>query len=61
MGDDPDLTDRDKHLHNPNYASEYVGGDVYDLVLPFSEPSDHLDADQFESAGTGTAICGIVG
>lgn len=61
VGDDPDLTDREKYLHNPNYASEYVGGDVYDLVLTFSEPSDYLDADRFESAGIGTAICGTVG
>ena len=60
VGDDPDLSDRGKYL-NPNYVSEYVGGDKYDLVLILTEASHFLDTDRFESAGVRTAICGTVG
>lgn len=61
VGDDPDLSDREKYLHNPNYVSEYVGGDKYDLVLALTDASELLDVGRFETAGVGTAICGTVG
>ena len=60
-GDDPGLSDREKYLHNPNYLSEYVGGECLDLVLSFFDPSEILDAARFEEAKIGTAICGVVG
>lgn len=60
IGDDPGLSDREKYLHNPNYVTEYVGGDVLDITITFSEASDFLDTSRFEAAGIGTAICGVV-
>ena len=60
-GDNLSLSDREKYLHNPNYLSEYVGGECLDLVLSFFEPSEILDATRFEQANIGTAICGVVG
>lgn len=60
IGDDPGLSDREKYLHNPNYVTEYVGGDLLDIVITFSEASDLLDTSRFEAAGIGTAICGVV-
>ena len=60
IGDDPGLSDREKYLHNPNYVTEYVGGDVLVISIAFSEASDFLDASRFEAAGIGTAICGVV-
>ena len=60
IGDDPGLSDREKYLHNPNYVTEYVGGDVLAISIAFSEASDFLDASRFEAAGIGTAICGVV-
>ena len=60
IGDDPGLSDREKYLHNPNYVTEYVGGDVLDISIAFSEASDFLDASRFEATGIGTAICGVV-
>jgi hypothetical protein len=61
IGDDPGLSDREKYLHNPNYVSEYVGGELLDIVIAFSEASDFLDVSRFEGARVGTAICGVVG
>jgi hypothetical protein len=61
IGDDPGLSDRQKYLHNPNHVTEYVGGDLLDISITFSEASDFLDASRFEAAGVGTAICGVVG
>ncbi len=60
IGDDPKLSDREKYLHNPNYVTEYVGGDLLRISITFSEASDYLDVASFESAGVGTAICGVV-
>lgn len=60
-GDDPDLSDREKYLHNPNYLTEYVGSESMNLVITFSEPSEFLDVSRFEEAGVGTALCGTVG
>ncbi|MGH0033831.1 MAG: DAPG hydrolase family protein [Myxococcota bacterium] len=61
VGDDPGLSDREKYLGNPNYVSEYVGGDRLDIVITFSEASDFFDVSRFRAAGVGTAICGVVG
>jgi len=61
VGGDPALSDREKYLHNPNYVTEYVGGDLLDITIAFSEASDFLDVSRFEGAGVGTAICGAVG
>jgi hypothetical protein len=61
IGDDPGLSDREKYLHNPNYISEYVGAELLDIEIAFSEASDFLDVPRFEAAGIGTAICGVVG
>jgi hypothetical protein len=60
IGDDPGLSDREKYLHNPNYVTEYVGGDLLDISIAFSEASDFLDVSRFEAAHVGTAICGVV-
>jgi len=61
IGDDPGLSDREKYLHNPNYISEYVGAELLDIEIAFSEASDFLDVSRFEAAGVGTAVCGVVG
>jgi hypothetical protein len=61
IGDDPELSDREKYLHNPNYVTEYVGESLLAITITFSEASDVLDASRFEEAGVGTAICGVVG
>jgi len=60
VGDDPTLSDREKYLHNPNYVTEYVGGDVLDITITFDEASAFFDVSRFETAGVGTAICGTV-
>lgn len=60
-GDDPKLSDGEKYLNNPNYVSEYVGGESLDLVIVFSDPSEFLDVSRFEEANVGTAGCAIVG
>jgi len=60
IGDDPGLSDREKYLHNPNYVTEYVGGDLLDISIAFSEASDFLDVSRFEAVHVGTAICGVV-
>jgi hypothetical protein len=61
VGDDPDLSDREKYLENPNYVTEYVGNDLLDIVITFSEPSAFFDVSRFAEAGVTTAICGTVG
>jgi len=61
VGDDPQLSDQEKYLGNPNYITEYVGAESLDLVIEFSEASEFLDASRFQEAGIGTAICGVVG
>ncbi len=60
IGDDPDLSDREKYLRNPNYVTEYVGNGLLEITITFSEASEWLDASRFETAGVGTAICGEV-
>ncbi len=60
VADDPGLSDREKYLHNPNYVSEYIGAEVLDIVITFSEASDYFDTSRFASAGVGTAVCGVV-
>jgi len=60
IGDDPGLSDREKYLHNPNYVTEYVGSELLDISIAFSEASDFLDVARFEAAGVGTAVCGVV-
>ena len=61
IGDDSNLSDREKYLNNPNYISEYVGGESMDIVVSFSDPSELLDVSQFDEAKIGTAICATVG
>ncbi len=61
VGDDPRLSDREKYLHNPNYVTEYVGGDRLAIDITFSDPSDFLDVDRFADANVSTALCGVVG
>lgn len=61
VGDDPDLSDRDKYLHNPNYVTEYVGGESLDIIITFSEAAEFFDVTRFNEAGVSTAICGVVG
>lgn len=61
VGDDPTLSDREKYLGNPNHVTEYVGNDLLDIVITFSEPSAFLDVSRFAEARVTTAICGTVG
>lgn len=61
IGDDPAISDRDKYLHNSNYVTEYVGADLLEIEIRFSEPSDFFDTRGFQEANVGTAICGVVG
>jgi hypothetical protein len=61
IGDDPGLSDREKYLHNPNYVSEYVGGEAIDIIIDFADPSEFFDVSRFDEAKIGTAACGIVG
>jgi len=60
IGDDPSLSDRDKYLGNPNYVTEYVGGESMDIVITFADPSEFFDISGFEAAKVGTAVCGVV-
>ncbi len=60
-GDDPNLSDREKYLNNPNYVTEYVGADSIDIVITFSEPAVFFDVSRFAEAGISTAVCGRVG
>lgn len=61
IGDDANLSDREKYLSNPNFVSEYIGTDVVDIIITFAEAGEFLDASRFADAGIGTAICGSVG
>lgn len=61
IGDDPQLSDQEKYLHNPNYISEYVGGESMDIVIAFAEPSEFFDVSRFEDANVSTVMCGSVG
>jgi len=61
IGDDDGLSDRDKYLHNPNYVTEYVGGESLDIVITFLEASEFFDVTRFSEAGVSTAVCGVVG
>jgi len=61
VGDSPDLSDREKYLHNPNYVTEYVGSESMGLVITFSEASEFFEVSRFDEANVSTAICGVVG
>lgn len=61
VGDDPDLSDREKYLNNPNYVTEYIGGESLAIDITFSEPSNFFDVARFQQANVGTALCGVVG
>ena len=61
IGDDSDLSDREKYLNNRNYVTEYVGGERLDIDITFAEPSEYFDVSRFKEANVGTALCGIVG
>ncbi len=61
LGDDPNLSDREKYLDNPAYVVEYVGGESLDLVITLLDPSHYLDVSRFEEARIGTAICAKCG
>ena len=61
-GDDPNLSDREKYLDNPNFVTEYVGHAALDFEITFSGPSVYfLDESRFEAAKIGTAICAKAG
>jgi hypothetical protein len=60
IGDSPGLSDRQKYLNNPNYVTEYVGGECIDIVITFSEASELFDVSQFENSSISTAVCGVV-
>jgi len=61
IGDDPQRSDREKYLHNPNFVTEYIGNDRVKITIAFSDPSDFLDVSRFEAARVGTVLCGVVG
>lgn len=61
ISDDPELSDREKYLNNPNFVTEYVGNDLQDIIISFSEPSNYFDTTRFQESGISTAICGTVG
>jgi hypothetical protein len=61
IGDDPDLSDREKYLHNPNYVTEYIGSRLQRIVITFSDPSTYFDTTRFPKANIGTVICGTIG
>jgi hypothetical protein len=61
VGDDPTLSDREKYLHNSNYVTEYIGDDLIDITITFSDASEFFDVSRFGAARVGTAICGTVG
>lgn len=59
-GDDPDLSDREKYLDNPNFISEYMGSEPSDIIITFRQASQFLDTARFEEGRIGTAICGVI-
>jgi hypothetical protein len=61
IGDDPQISDCEKYLSNPNHVSEYVGGGLIDIIIAFSEPSAFFDVSRFQDANVSTALCGVVG
>lgn len=61
IADDPDLSDREKYLHNLNFITEYVGSESMDIAIEFSEPSMFFDVSRFKDANVSTAVCGSVG
>jgi hypothetical protein len=61
LSDDPNVSDREKYLRNPNYVTEYVGCDLIDIDITFSEPAEFFDVARFQQANVSTAVCGIVG
>jgi hypothetical protein len=61
IGDDAALSDREKYLHNPNYVTEYVGGESLDIIITFAEASEFFDVTRFSDARVSTAICGVIG
>lgn len=60
IGDDPNLSDREKYLNNPNYVTEYIGNDLQDIVISFSDPSNYLDVTRFQETKISTVMCGTV-
>lgn len=60
IGDDPNLSDKEKYINNTSYVTEYVGSDSMLLDINFVEPSEFLDVSRFEEANISTAICGVV-
>lgn len=61
VSDHPDLSDREKYLNNPNFVTEYVGNDLQDIIISFSEPSSLFDVTRFSEAHVSTALCGTIG
>ncbi|MEQ3723361.1 hypothetical protein [Alcanivorax sp.] len=61
IGDDPDLSDREKYINNPNFVTEFIGSGLQDIIITFSDASDFFDVSQFKDANVSTAICGSVG
>jgi hypothetical protein len=61
VSDDPNLSDREKYLNNPNYVTEYIGSRLQRVTITFAEPSTYFDVRRFPKANIGTAICGTIG
>ena len=55
---DPELADREKYLHNPNYVTEYVVGDLLEIDITLLEPSECFDVSRFKEAPASTAFAG---
>ncbi|MEM7182916.1 MAG: hypothetical protein AAF518_18535 [Spirochaetota bacterium] len=60
VSDDPNLTDKEKYLNNPNYVTEYISDGLQDITITFYEPSTFYDTSRFAEANVSTVICGTV-
>lgn len=61
IGDDSNLSDREKYLNNPNFVTEYIGSVEQEITITFSESSTYFDTARFQNSNISTAICGTVG
>ena len=55
IGDDLNLSDRDKYIGNTHYSTEYLGDSKQKINIAYIEPSTYLDIARFEKAGVSTA------
>lgn len=61
IGDDPNLSDREKYLNNHNFVTEFIGSELQEIIISFSDASTVFDISQFKDGGISTAICGSIG